>query len=285
MYARTRQSVLSTRLEPHPGRITEVGRRCTIIQKGIKMSNQDSWHSQDAFWELFEPVLFNQQRQSSTPEEVEKIVKLLQIEGQAKILDLCCGKGRHSLEFSRRAFDVIGVDRTAAYIEKARLEAEKLNLNATFVLGDMREYCVPNHFDIIINMFGSFGYFENPDDDQKVVTNMYASLRAGGRFLIETAGKEILAGNFRERDWSEEGDLLVLSERKVSQHWSRIETRWIVIQGTKRVEHRVSVRSYSAMELSSLLFDCGFPKVRIYGSLDGTEYDQMAQRLVVVGQK
>jgi hypothetical protein len=118
-----------------------------------------------------------------------------------------------------------------------------------------------------------------------VVTNMYASLRAGGRFLIETTGKEILARNFRERDWSEEGDLLVLSERKVSQNWGRIETRWIVIQGSKRVEHQVSVRSYSAVELSSLLFDCDFPEVKVYGSLDGTEYDQMAQRLVVVGRK
>ena len=249
------------------------------------MSSQDAWHSQDAFWELFGPILFNQQRQASTPEEVDKIIKLLQIEGPARILDLCCGQGRHSLEFARRAFDVIGVDRTAAYLEKAGLVAEQRNLKATFKLGDMREYCVPNHFDVIVNLFGSFGYFENLDDDRKVVANMYTSLRAGGRFLIETAGKEILARHFQERDWSEQGDLLILSERKVSQNWSRVETRWIVIRGTHRVEHRVSVRSYSAVELSALLFDCGFPTVRIYGSLDGIEYDQNAQRLVVVGQK
>ena len=249
------------------------------------MSDQDSWHSQDAFWELFEPILFNQQRLSSTPEEVDKIVKLLQIEGQAKLLDLCCGRGRHSLEFSRRAFDVIGVDRTAAYVEKARLEAEKFNLNATFIHGDMREFQLPDHFDLIINMFGSFGYFEDPDDDRKVVTNMYRSLRAGGQFLIETAGKEIVARNFQEMEWSEAGDLLILSERKVTQNWGRIETRWIVIQGTKRAEHRVSVRSYSAVELSSLLFDCGFSEVQAYGSLDGIDYDQRAQRLVVVGRK
>jgi hypothetical protein len=60
------------------------------------MNNQGSWHSQDAFWELFEPVLFNQQRQSNAQEEVIKIEKLLQIEDQARILDLCCGNGRHS---------------------------------------------------------------------------------------------------------------------------------------------------------------------------------------------
>ena len=178
------------------------------------MSEQESWYSQDAFWELFEPILFNQQRLSSTPEEVDKIVKLLQIEDQAKLLDLCCGRGRHSLEFSRRAFDVIGVDRTAAYLEKARLEAEKFSLNATFIHDDMREYCVPDHFDVIINMFGSFGYFEDPDDDRKVVTNMHTSLRAGGQFLIETAGKEIVARNFKEMEWNETDDLLILSERK-----------------------------------------------------------------------
>jgi len=249
------------------------------------MSIEDSWHNQDAFWELLAPVLFTQQRQASAQDEVDKIVKLLPIEGQARILDLCCGPGRHSLEFARRGFAVTGVDRTALYIERARSEAAQHDLNVTFVLGDMRDYCAPDSFDVIVNLFGSFGYFENLEDDRKVVRNMVASLRAGGRFLIETAGKEIVASHFQEREWSEVGDLLVLSEKKVSQHWGRIETRWIVIQGTRRVEHRVSVRSYSAVELSSLLLDCGFAEVQVYGSLDGTAYDQAAQRLVVVGQR
>jgi SAM-dependent methyltransferase len=249
------------------------------------MSNQDPWHSQDEFWELLEPVLFNRQRLASTQEEVDKIEKLLQIKRPARILDLCCGIGRHSLELSRRAYDVTGVDRTVAYIQKAKLKAERLNLNAKFVLGDMREYYAPNSFDVIINLFGSFGYFEDPGDDQKVVKNMFKSLRAGGQFLIETAGKEIVARNFLKKDWSEEGDLLILSERKVGQNWERIENRWIVLQGDKRVEYEFSVHSYSAVELSSLLLDCGFPKVQVYGSLEGIEYDQMAQRLVVVGQK
>lgn len=251
----------------------------------IKMNDQDSWHNQDAFWELLEPMLFNQQRQSRASAEVEKIEKLLRIEEQATILDLCCGSGRHSLELSQRGFKVIGVDRTAAYIEEARSEAGKLGLDVAFVVGDMRDYCVPNGFDVVMNLFGSFGYFEDPNDDRKVVENMYASLRPGGQFLIETMGKEILARDFQEKDWDEEGDLLILSQKKISQNWGRIETRWIVMRGTERTEYRVSVRSYSAVELSSLLAACGFPKVRVYGSLDGTEYDQAAQRLVVVGRK
>jgi SAM-dependent methyltransferase len=179
-------------------------------------------HCRDAFWNLFEPVLFNQQRQLSAKEEVEKIAKLLQIKKRDRILDLCCGVGCHSLELSRRGFDVFGVDPTAAYIDKARLEAEKSDLDAEFVVGDMREYYAPDNFDIAMNLFGSFGYFEDPEDDRKVVEHMYSSLRTGGKFLIETMGKEILAREFQERQWTEEDDLLILSEKKISQNWRRV---------------------------------------------------------------
>jgi hypothetical protein len=136
-----------------------------------------------------------------------------------------------------------------------------------------------------MNLFGSFGYFEDYNDDRQVVKNMFTSLNSGGMFLIETMGKEILARGFQERDWSEEGDTLVLAEKKPYQNWSRMQTRWIVIKGNQRVEHTVSVRSYSAVELSTLLSDCGFANVRVFGDLEGTDYNQRAKRLVVIGTK
>jgi SAM-dependent methyltransferase len=250
-----------------------------------KMTDQDSWHNQDEFWELFEPILFNQQRQTNTKVEVENLVSLLKIQQNDRILDLCCGPGRHSLEMARLGFEVVGVDRTASFIEKAKQKAEDDRLGVEFSVGDMREYCQPDSFNIVMNLFGSFGYFEDPDDDRQVVENMYTSLCSGGRFLIETMGKEIAAGEFRERDWSQEGDTLVLAERKPHQNWSRIQTRWIVISDNQRVEHTVSVRSYSAVELSSLLSDCGFVDVQVYGDLQGIDYDQGAKRLVVIGTK
>ena len=249
------------------------------------MSDQNSWHNQDKFWELFEPILFNRQRQSSAKVEVENIVRLLKIQQDDRILDLCCGTGRHSLELARQGYDVVGVDRMTSFIEKSKQEAENYNLEVEFVVGDMREYCQPNSFDIVINLFGSFGYFEDPDDNRQVVKNMHTSLRPGGKLLIETMGKEIALREYKERDWSEEGDTLVLAERKPHQDWSRIQTRWIVIKENQRFEHTVSVRSYSAAELSSLLSDCGFENVQVYGDLEGIAYDQAAKRLVVIGTK
>ena len=249
------------------------------------MSDQESWHSQDAFWELFEPLLFNPRRVLLAKEQVSQIEKLLQIDKRARILDLCCGVGRHSLELAERGYDVTGVDRTASYIESARQQAEERNLSARFAVGDMREYRSSNSYDVILNLFGSFGYFDDSSEDRRVVGNMYDSLRPGGHLLIETNGKEILARDFRARDWDEDGDLLMLSEKQVTQDWGRVETRWIAIRGVERFEYRTSIHLYSAVELALLLTAAGFAHVRIYGSLEGTDYDQDAQRLVVVGRK
>ena len=227
------------------------------------MMDQNAWYNQDHFWELFEPILFNPQRQSNAKVEVEKVVSLLKIQQNDRILDLCCGTGRHSVELARLGFDVVGVDRTTSYIEKAKQKVKEDNLQVAFIVGDMREYCQPNHFDAVVNLFGSFGYFENPDDNRQVVKNMYASLSPGGKFLIETAGKEIVARHFRERDWSEVGDTLVLEERKPIRNWSRIQSRWILRIGNQRVEYAVSVRCYSAVEVSSLISECGFADLQV----------------------
>jgi SAM-dependent methyltransferase len=245
----------------------------------------ESWHSQDAFWELVEPMIFGPQRMANAPTEVEQIIRLLQLEQPARLLDLCCGVGRHALEFARQGFDVVGVDRTRRFIETARLAAEQAGVDAEFVAGDMRDFQVEGRFDAVLNLFGSFGYFEEAEDDRRVVERVCNSLRAGGLFLIETMGKEILARDFQEREWSQEGELLFLSHKQIRQDWSRVETHWIAIQGAQRVEHHVSVHCYSAAELSSLLKSCGFTAVKVYGDLQGIVYDQAAKRLVVLGRK
>ena len=60
-------------------------------------------------------------------------------------------------------------------------------------------------------MFTSFSYFEDPQEDRRVVANVYCSLKPGGVFLLETHGKETLAHIFRERDWSETNGTFVLA--------------------------------------------------------------------------
>jgi predicted RNA binding protein YcfA (HicA-like mRNA interferase family) len=78
---------------------------------------------------------------------------------------------------------------------------------------------------------------------------------------------------------------MFLEERKLSQGWSWIDSRWILLKGAKRKEFVVSHRLYSAKELCDLLRVCGFEKMRVYGDLAGAEYDHNARRLVVVARK
>lgn len=249
------------------------------------MNKNNAWYDQDAYWTTFESILFNRKRLADTTAQVDHIIKLVQIHARAKILDLCCGIGRHSLEFARRRFQVTGVDRTISYLDKARKQAKTEGLNIEFVDEDMRAFCREDDFDVVINMFTSFGYFEDAEDDRRVVENVYRSLKSGGKFLIEMEGKELLAGKFRERDWNEINGFVILEERKILNNWDKIESRWIILKDDQQVEHKFVLRLYSAKEITFLLNQCGFSEVNVYGNLEGIDYDHRAERLVVVAQK
>ena len=249
------------------------------------MPEMKPWHEQDAFWEAFEPVLFSQRRLSDAAAQVEKVLALLGIQPGAAILDLGCGIGRHSVELARRGFHVTGVDRTQAYLSKAVEKAKASGLEVECVREDMRAFCRPEAFDVVMSFFTSFGYFDDQEDDRRVTMNAYRSLKAGGIFFVEMMGKEILARNLQQRVWREEDGLLVLEEWKVSKNWSQVEHHWIVLAGDDRRDLRFSHRLYSAAELASLLGGCGFVRTEVYGDLEGAPYDHTAKRLVVVTRK
>ncbi|KPL21288.1 MAG: hypothetical protein AMJ75_10270 [Phycisphaerae bacterium SM1_79] len=231
------------------------------------------------------PVFFTSERMLSTKEEVEQMLSLLKLQPGEKICDLCCGVGRHNLELARHGLNVTGVDRTAMYLEEAKKKANEEGLNIRFVQEDMRRFCEPDAFDAVINVFTSFGYFEDAADDKRVIENVYKSLKKGGIFLIDIMGKEVLARIFQEKRWREEDGLIVLEEAKISEDWSYIDSRWIIITDGMRDECRFTLRLYSAAELVELLKGCGFGKVDVYGDLSGSPYDHTAKRLVVLAHK
>lgn len=243
------------------------------------------WHEDDAFWETWESAMFSHRRWEVTPVEVDGIVSLLNIQPGLRVLDLCCGPGRHSLELTRRGFHVTGVDRTQHYLDGAIEQAEKEDLDVEFVQEDMRTFCRPDTYDAVVNLFTSFGYFEDPEEDRRVAVNVYRSLKSGGLFLMDTMGKEVLARVFQEREWHEVDGIIVLQERKVSRNWGWMWNRWIMLKGNERIETELSHRLYAATEIVSLLKDCGFTSVDVYGDYNGSPYDHNARRMVAVARK
>ncbi len=243
------------------------------------------WHERDDVWEGVMPALFSRERWQEAPAEVERLIALAGLQPGMHILDLGCGVGRHSLELARRGFRVTALDRTQAYLHQAATLARAENLHVEFVCDDMRHFVRPHAFDAVINLFTSFGYFEDPADDRRVAAGVWQSLKKGGIFILDLMGKEVLARIFRERDWHREGDLLVLEERKLGPCWDRIESCWVIFRGNQRSEYRLAIRLYSAVELIALLRDVGFTDVTVYGDLSGRPYDHTARQLIAIAHK
>lgn len=243
------------------------------------------WHEQDGFWDTFEPVIFDHQRRDLASGEIERLIKLLDLRPDQALCDLCCGVGRHSLELARRGFTVTAVDRTGRYLEEARSSAKTEDLQIEFIQADMRDFCRPEAFDVVLNLFTSFGYFDAQRDDRQAIENAHRSLKTGGRLVLDLMGKEIIARLFTPRDWHAVDGGMMLEQRKIVDGWTRIENRWILVKEGRPREWTFSHRLYSAAELRRLLEDCRFSQTDVYGNLDGSPYDEKAERMLIVARK
>ncbi len=243
------------------------------------------WFADDNFWREFEDALFPPERWEAAKQETQYLISLLNLPEDATVLDLCCGPGRHTLQLARYGFRVTGVDGTFYYLQKLNRQARKENLTVETVCDDMKNFSRENYYQAAISMFTSFGYFEEEDDNRRVLSNIYRSLQPGGWLLMEMAGKDILMRNFQPRDWHESEDVFLLEEREVDSEWQYISNRWILFKKGKKYEFSFKLHLYSARELSDLLHSCGFIDVAVFGGLDQSPYDADAKRLVVTAMK
>jgi len=246
------------------------------------------WHEDERFWEAFRDAMFPAETFADASDELDSILALPGVDvapGDA-VLDLPCGPGRHSVPLAARGFDVTGVDATASYLDEARSRAADRDVAdaVEFVEGDMREFRREGAFDLALNLYTSFGYFEDRADDERVARTLHESLAPGGTLVMDLASKETLARDFRTRTWDDFDDGYVLEAHAVTDDWSWMENTWtLVVDGDVR-EYDVSHRLYSAYELTELLEDAGFDAVEAYGTLDGDAFDQDADRLLVVAR-
>jgi len=150
---------------------------------------------------------------------------------------------------------------------------------------DAREFVRPDFFDLAVNLYISFGYFEKREDDLLVARNAYKSLKSGGSFIIETLGKEIAVRDFIDGEWFERAGFTVLTQYEALDSWTFLKNRWILIKDGKRIERVMTQRLYSASELRTLLLEAGFSKVDIFGDWDESPYDKRAAKLIVIGRK
>lgn len=243
------------------------------------------WFSDEAFWRELYQFLFPERRFQIAEEQVDRIMELTG--GKAcDILDLACGPGRHAILLAGKGYNVTGVDRSAYLLGLARKKAEELEIAVEWVHQDMRDFSRLESFDLVLNLFTSFGYFDDKNDDMRVLGNICDSLRSDGILVMEMAGKEWLAKNYQQTLCHEDPDGSLLIERhEIYEDWTRIRNEWIVLRGTEARRFSFHHTIYSGQELRDRLIAAGFSDVRLHGGFDGRPYDLDANRLVAVAVK
>ncbi|MGC9947700.1 MAG: class I SAM-dependent methyltransferase [Bryobacteraceae bacterium] len=236
------------------------------------------WFENEEFWKTFYPYMFGDRQLAAAPGEVERVLALSGVAG-GRVLDLCCGPGRHSLILARKGLAVTGVDRSPFLLDKAR--ASTAGAGVELVEADMRDFVRPRAFDLALSLFTSFGYFDTREEDLAVLRNVRTSLKTGGVFVIDVMSKEYLVSLGRTTNWEQlpDGGIRV-QHYDVLPGWGRLRLRWLLIEGERARRFEFEHNLYSGQELAALLERAGFADVRLFGSLDGTPYDAAATRLV-----
>ncbi len=140
-----------------------------------------AWYK-DWFNSPYYHLLYNNRDEDEALAFLERLIIYLQPKPNTKMLDVACGKGRHSKALAEMGFDVTGIDLSQSSIEDAKLDESE---NLHFYQHDMRLPFWINYYDIAFNFFTSFGYFRTDREHNNAIRTIAQSLHKDGLFVID----------------------------------------------------------------------------------------------------
>ena len=224
-------------------------------------------------------------RRTST--EVSGVLRLADLNPGSRLLDCPCGYGRHSIEFSKRGLEVVGADINPEFLQRARESRDALGLPGLVLEEqDMRSLPYEREFDCVANLFYSFGFFSDENDDLRTLRSFHRSLRKGGVFLLHTmiTQPRLEDGSIpREEIRPLPGGGSLELFRELDKSSMREEGRWTLIddEGTRTELRPYSVRIYDPDELVRICSDVGFRSVEVLGDEAQVPYESASELLIV----
>jgi len=151
----------------------------------------------------------------------------------------------------------------------------------------MRKIPFEDEFDVVLNLFTSFGYLENDNEDQKVLNQVVKALKQKGKFLLDVINRDYVLRHYREKDRQQLSDnSIVLIERHFNYITGRnFEKRIRICENEERKEYQISLRLYTVAELVAMLRKSRFTIVRIYGDYDGSPFMLDSERCILISEK
>jgi ubiquinone/menaquinone biosynthesis C-methylase UbiE len=226
--------------------------------------------------------------EESTKKEVDFIEKIVGLHSGSKILDLCSGHGRHAIELAKRGYSVVCQDFNSALLELVEENARNAGVSIATVCSDMRKIPFYEEFDGVINMWSSFGYLENKEEDFKVLRQVAKALKPSGKFLLDLDNKGWIFQHFQEMQDYDFGQLKVSGTSYPEIEKSRIRTRLFLREKSKKIEEMTLVmRYYSFQEIESLLISAGLQVEKIMGGfeIEDQKYSDDSPRMIILSQR
>jgi SAM-dependent methyltransferase len=227
--------------------------------------------------------IFEPHRWAAAETEVARLLEQLQLPAHAAVLDMPCGPGRHLIHLAARGLRVTGVDLTQSYLDEARQRLSAAGLSAELIHADMRELLRPASFDAVLHLYSSFGYFDDPRDDLRLLRNMRESLRESGCAVLELAVLDGVVLDSAQEHALENGSSIVESASRRDQNGA-LERDWETRGSSEagpRQRWRAKHRLYRVSELERMLRDAGFNSIRVFGGFDGSAFDAAGHAVVV----
>lgn len=157
-------------------------------------------------------LLYSHRNDDEANRFISHLIDFLQLKADSKVLDVACGKGRHSKYLAQCGMDVTGIDLSENSIHFARQFAnEKLR----FVRHDMREVFAEKEFDVVLNLFSSFGYFDDAADDAKAINAMTSGLKKRGHLVLDYMNPEYIIRNLKAREIIDRGEIQFHIQKKI----------------------------------------------------------------------
>ena len=206
-----------------------------------------------------------------TKGETDFIEEELNFDKSKSVLDIGCGTGRHSIELSKRGYDVTGIDFSAAQLIKARQNSIKENVSINFVRTDARYLYLKKRFDLVIMVCeGAFPLMETDEMNYSILKNAASALSLNGKMIFTT-----LNGLFplfhSVRDFINkhyENDISKINSFDLMTFRDYSEFEFTDDSGNKKILH-CNERYYVPSEITWLLKSLGFSKIKILGAESG----------------
>lgn len=223
--------------------------------------NQSAEWFKEWFNSPYYHILYTHRDVHEATQLIDHLIDYLKPEVDSRMLDLACGRGRHSVYLHSKGFDVTGVDLSSESIRYAE-DFEEDGLR--FFVHDMRQLLSTNAYDYVFNLFTSFGYFDRDEENVRVVRNMSDALKSGGCLVIDFLNVEKLRFSGIKKEEKEIDGITFQIEREIREE-RVIKTIRFTDKG-KEYNFEEKVMLLGAGEFERYFQACGLEILNVFGN-------------------